>query len=371
MKIGLVLESSLNIPGGVQEYTRGLYDFLEKGGDQVLIISCGEKAKEDRERNVFFLGKVFEIPRLGASASTPLTLGKSEKIQEFLRQEKFDILHFQGPMGILGHQLLNQSETKNILTFLIYHKGLLPFLLAPFLLPGKGLSRKFAIRIAISHVALSLAQKFYPGKYEVVPCGINLSRFKPSGGRMKRFLDGKVNILFVGRLDERKGVLTLLRAFQKISSTLNTRLLIVGDGPYKRKAERLVRSSKLKDVVFLGQVESNLLPYFYRTADIFCAPATHGESFGIVLLEAMASRLPIVAYANEGYKEVLGKGPFSEFLVKPKDVRGLAEKLELLIRDKKLRQKLGEEGLREVQKYSWEKVGERILELYEKALGID
>ena len=363
MKIGIVLDPNLKIPGGVQEHCRGLYDALKKLGQEVVIIACGEKGEEDKERKVVSLGKIWEMKFLGRSSSLPLTWQNPLIIKQFLAKENFDFLLFEGPGGIFSLEVLALSSTINVLVFHIFPEKIdfsyfaLPFF--PFL---RFLNRKFAGWIAVSPVAERYAQRFYPGEYEIIPNGVDLSRFTPKGEKLEEFVDGKINVLFVGRLDPRKGLMHLLKAFWQLKRRFaNLRLLIVGDGPLRKKAERFVKEKNLEDVVFLGRVLAEKLPICYRTGDIFCAPSLYGESFGIVLLEAMASSLPVVAFANEGYKWVLRKKPFSDFLVEVGDVEGLVEKIGALIKDKDLRKRLGEAGVREARKYSWEEVGRRVL----------
>ena len=141
-------------------------------------------------------------------------------------------------------------------------------------------------------------------------------------------------------------------------------MLIAGDGPEKKAAEQWVSENKAKNIQFLGYVENDRLPDIYRSADIFCSPATHGESFGVVLLEAMASGLPIVAFANRGYKEVMGDRVLGEFLVPPGNSQELMLKLKKLVQDENLRKKLKRNGLDKVQQYSWENIGPKILDIY-------
>ena len=368
MKIGIVTETCLTFPGGVQHYSRGLYDFFEKKGHHVEILTCGKESEETRKRFVTRLGKVLEVPLPRYSASAPITFTRSKTIGKFLIKRDFDILHFNGPAGLLSRQLLIYSKAVNILTFHIYHKRIYPFVITPFLPVWRNLTDKFAVKIAVSDTAASYAQKFHPGKYVVIRGGVDLSKYSLVDQKIKEFADGKTNILFVGRLDKRKGIIYLLKAFKKLNNHSDVRLLIVGDGPDKTKAKRFVRKNGLNNVEFLGRVGNDLLPQYYRTADIFCSPATHGESFGFVLIEAMAAGLPIVAYANEGYREVLGKKPFKDFLVKSKDVEGLAANLLKLIHNKNLRKKFGKKSLEEVQQYCWENVGKQILTIYNEAL---
>jgi len=175
-----------------------------------------------------------------------------------------------------------------------------------------------------------------------------------------------VQILYVGRLDERKGLLYLLRVLSSIQRQWpQVALAVVGKGPLHQEATDLVSREGIKNVKFLGFVPDKDLPLYYRGSDIFCSPATHGECFGIVLLEALAAGLPVVAFNNPGYRNILvGKG--ERFLVKNRDTASLARKLLELIRSGELRQKMAAWGSKEVEKYDWDVVGKKYVEIYEK-----
>lgn len=368
MKIGLVLEASLAIPGGVQEYTRGLYDLLASYGHEVSIIGAGDKVpEEDSTRKVYLLGKAVEVPD-GKLASVPIAWHWPGEIKKFLAREKFDLLHFQAPFGLLAAQVLLASSARvvNVLTFHVYRAK--PRLLDKTALPiYQKLNKKIAGRIAVSKAASRYAQNFFPGEYKIIPCGVSLKRFNPVGGRIEKYVNGKLNILFVGRLDPRKGIMYLLRAYQKLEKKFtNLRLIIVGEGPEKKKAGDFVKNHALQDVKFEGQVRSDVLPDYYRTAHIFCAPSYENEALGIVLLEAMASGLPVVGFANAGYKEVLGEGLLSRFLVPPKDNKALTLALGELVEDSSLREKLTALGERKVKSYAWEEVSQQVLKFYRK-----
>ena len=262
MKIGIVTETCLTFPGGVQHYSRGLYDFFEKKGHHVEILTCGKESEETRKRFVTRLGKVLEVPLPRYSASAPITFTRSKTIGKFLIKRDFDILHFNGPAGLLSRQLLIYSKAVNILTFHIYHKRIYPFVITPFLPVWRNLTDKFAVKIAVSDTAASYAQKFHPGKYVVIRGGVDLSKYSLVDQKIKEFADGKTNILFVGRLDKRKGIIYLLKAFKKLNNHSDVRLLIVGDGPDKTKAKRFVRKNGLNNVEFLGRVGNDLLPQY-------------------------------------------------------------------------------------------------------------
>ena len=170
----------------------------------------------------------------------------------------------------------------------------------------------------------------------------------------------------MGRIEERKGLIYLLRVYKILNEKYkNLRLIIVGEGPLKPDCQKWVIKNKLENVVFEKAISQKEVPSYYRTADIYCSPAIYGESFGIVLIEAMASGIPVVAFANKGYKGVLENTKGGKFLANPRDYKTLAQKLETLIKSQKLRKEMGEWGIKEAQKYSWPKIADQVLAFYE------
>jgi len=212
---------------------------------------------------------------------------------------------------------------------------------------------------------MEYASKYVPGYYNIIPNGVDLERFSPDVSPIERFSDGKLNILFVGRLESRKGLNYLLKAYRRVKQEIpNSRLIIIGPGTRLRhKYEKEVKRNDLRDVVFVGYVDQGELPRYYKTADIFCSPATGRESFGIVLLEAMATGKPIVASNIEGYASVITHGA-EGLLVPPKDKEGLAQALITLMTDESLRQQMGARGRLKALGYSWEHIAQRVLNYY-------
>ena len=374
MKVGIVSDTSFRIPGGVQEYVRGLHDFLRERGVDVQIITSGERGHEDGGRNFASLGKTVDLSLLnwrGAASSMPLNWAPTGRIRSFLREERFDVLHYAAPMALLGSRILRFSRkaspgAANVIAFLIYNETTPPAvrLLSPIL---KRLNCSIHGRVAISEPAAEYAQQFYPGTYAIIPAGIDVRRFNPSVGRIDAFVDGKVNILFAGRLDRRKNVMDMLEVYARLSADCpDTRLIIVGDGPEGQQAQEFVRDRHLQNVAMVGRVGAEEMPKYYNTCDIFCAPALGQESFGVVLVEAMACGKPVAGYRNRGYETVVAGSPLNEFLVEPGNVSALHQALKSLIVDGERRMRLGAESLRLVrERYAWEVVGERILECYQ------
>jgi phosphatidylinositol alpha-mannosyltransferase len=201
----------------------------------------------------------------------------------------------------------------------------------------------------------------------VIPNGIDVEQFAPGHAPIRHLRDDSVNILFVGRLEKRKGLGDLLRAYRAMHERIpRARLIIVGDGPLRGRVESYVSRHKLPNVVMAGYVPQTVKPRYYASADIFCAPATGAESFGIVLLEALASGLPVVATEVPGYMSVLEPGRDS-ITVPPKNWRELAASLVILARDTELRRRLGEFAVQKAPRYSWKSVASEVLEVYNEA----
>jgi phosphatidylinositol alpha-mannosyltransferase len=201
----------------------------------------------------------------------------------------------------------------------------------------------------------------------VIPNGIDVNFYHPGQAPIRHLRDDKLNILFVGRLEKRKGLGDLLRAYRAMKPRIpRSRLIIVGDGPLRGRVESYIARHRLPDVVMAGFVPDSVKPRYYCSADIFCAPATGAESFGIVLLEALASGLPVIATEVPGYMSVLEPGRDS-VTVQPKNWRELAASLVILARDPELRMRMSEYALQKVRRYSWENVVSEVVDIYSEA----
>ncbi len=379
MRIALVCPYNFTYPGGVQQHVLGLYQEFKKQKLYVKILTPRTQ-NPPFLKDMIFLSRSVRLPTNVASLQLSLNVPKvSEPIKEILAKEKFDVIHFHEPINpflswqllrVLGRQM--SSRTANIGTFHsawqggfslnIYRASIKPFE-DFFFRPLDG-------AIAVSPAAWDSWKKFLEKKDGVIiPNGINLARFKPKK-RAKKNQKKKIKILFVGRLEPRKGIMDLLRAFKLLVKKIpQARLTIVGRGPSGYRAELFVENHKLEDQVsFAHRVSDRKLLSYYAAADVCCFPAIGGESFGVVLLEAMAMGKPLVVYANAGYQEVLKNYPWKKALVPVKDVKKLATSLEVLAGDEKLRKSLGKWGLAEVKKYRWEKVAKQVLAYYRKVL---
>jgi phosphatidylinositol alpha-mannosyltransferase len=223
--------------------------------------------------------------------------------------------------------------------------------------------------IVVSEAARQYHMRYFQANYAVIPNGVDVSRFAdPTITPIEQYVDGRPNILFVGRLEKRKGLPYLLEAFAQVRRVVpEARLLVVGAYDRLDKLPYLLQARQLglSDVQFIGQVDDAELARYYRTATIFCAPSTGMESFGIILLEAMASSAPIVASDIDGYREVVTHG-VEGVLVPPENPQALAEGLIALLNDPARRAAMGVAGRAKAERYDWNVVAGHVLEHYEE-----
>ncbi len=370
MKIALVSPYDFAYPGGVTNHISSLEHHLTRMGHKVKVIAPASRAVPTFGDRFIPVGKPRPIPSSGSIARITISLGLAPRIKAILDEEKFDIIHLHEPLcPMLCTTVLRLSQTVNVGTF--HADGSIGYSLSK-LFNTIFLKRWFSKldgKIAVSQPAMELANKYFPGDYTIIPNGVDLEHFSPQVLPIDKFSDGKLNILFVGRLEKRKGLSYLLEAYKQVKQeTPNSRLIIVGPGTrLRKKYEKQVVRNGLKDVVFVGYVAYNELPRYYKTADIVCSPATGRESFGIVLLEAMAMGKPVVASNIEGYARVVTDG-VEGLLVPPKNKDLLAQTIISLLNNKSLRHQMGERGRLKAQDYGWEHIAQRVFSYYLKVL---
>ncbi len=377
MNIGFVSIYDFGYPGGVNLHVANLADQFARSGHRVRIIApCSKKSDQFGADKLIPLGWSIPLHTAGTTARIVLSMRLANKVKPVLERENFDLIHYHEPLcPTLPTTILRHSRAVNVATFHAFHGNRRVigvssadrlYTLFNRYVRKNWLSRLHA-KIAVSQAALEFVSKHFPGDYNIIPNGIDLERFNPSVKPLERYDDGYVNILFVGRMEKRKGLKYLLRAYSKLKWDYpKIRLLIVGPGGMDSDSARTLGERNPKDVVIVGNVPHEELPRYYRTADIYCSPATGKESFGIVLLEGMASKAAVVASNIIGYAGVMTDG-VQGFLVPPKDDGALASALARLIEDEGQRQAMANRGLAHVQEFSWDKVAARVMRVYQEA----
>jgi len=369
MKIGLFSSYDYSHPGGVINHVIHLAHHLQMCGHSVKVVAPSfGKIVPYFEQDVTSVGRPVPVPYGGTTARIAISPWLPYQVRRLLDRENFDIVHLHEPfIPMLGLSTLAQSTGVNVGTFHASHeRSGLYWLGQPIM---RRLGKKLQGKIAVSKAALDYISKYFPAEYKVIPNGIDTNHYRPEGPLRQEYRDGKLNILFVGRLEERKGIEDLLYACSYVKKDFpDFRLIIVGPGIKLRyKYEFLAKKLIPDQIVFRGFVPYNLIAEYYRTADIFCAPATGGESFGIVLLEAMASGTPVVATDIAGYSSVVTH-KMDGILARATDRRSIAEALLTLIHDKALRLKFTENGLATAQKYGWENISRQVVDYYKSLL---
>jgi phosphatidylinositol alpha-mannosyltransferase len=367
MKIALVTPYDYPYPGGVNEHVTALDHEFRALGHKTRIIAASTANEDVLGDHVFKVsGAISPMPISGSTARITLSPQVYQRVKQILNAEKFDVVHVHEPtVPLLSLAVLLHSRALNIGTFHAYRESNAMYeYAAPFL---KQVFKHLDGRIFVSDAVREYITQYFPGDYVTIPNGVNWARFaSPSITPIERFNDGRPNILFVGRLETRKGFRHLLRAYPYIKSVVpNARLIVVGAFGDKEKAPflRYARAHKLRGVHFVGHVSPEELPRYYRTATVFCAPNTGFESFGIILLEAMAAGVPIVASDIAGFRTVV-EDCRDGLLVAPEDDRAIAHAIIELLTDSARRAQMGECGNRKAQQYDWSIVAQRVLAYY-------
>ncbi len=373
MKIALVSPYDFAHPGGVVNHILALdKEFTRMGHDVRIIAPASEAGVASQIKGRFIqIGKPRSVPVSGSIARVTLSLRLKREIKKVFEDHKFDIVHLHEPFApMLCSATLRFSNTVNVGTFHASGRMSAYYFTWPFFIYLlRRRNRKLHGHIAVSQPAYRFAVRHLPGEYRIIPNGVDLEHFNPGVEPFEKFKDGKINILFVGRMERRKGLDYLIRAYEKLKKEIpQIRLIVVGPGKLLRKRyERLVRNRGIADIEFEGRVSYEDLPRYYKTADIYCSPATGQESFGIVLLESMAIGKPVIASRIEGYRRVVTHN-HDGLLVPPKNVKELKGALEKLITDENLRLKMGRQGIETASRYDWKIVARQVIDYYHEVI---
>lgn len=372
MRIALVSPYDWAVPGGVNRHVSHLSANYMRQGHDVRVIAPASKRLPYQPEWLEIIGHAgIGLPASGSVANISLSHDLGPRVKRHLQREHYDVVHVHEPfMPLLPFQFVRYSDAPVVATFhaardtgsRIYAYS--RFVIQPWWPSITG-------RIAHSRAALKLIGKYFAGRYRIIPSGIDYGFFAAEVPPIPKFMDDKRNILFVGRQEPRKGLPYLLEAFATLKKTApRTRLIVVGpDGGLRTACLRFIQQNHVEDVVFTDYVSMEDLPRYYRSADVFCAPNTGHESLGLIILEAMAAGLPIVATRIQGFQDVLADGVHG-LLVPPRDSASMTDSLRRLLGDSAMREEMGRAGARHAQNYSWPEMSGRVLNYYEETIAV-
>jgi phosphatidyl-myo-inositol alpha-mannosyltransferase len=368
MKIGLVCPYNITKGGGVQEIVKALQAGLAARGHEVVIITPQPRENNKRIKNTILLGTATDFRSPMATTAQVSASVDGKEIEEMLQREKFDVLHFHEPwVPMLSRQILSRSDCVNIATFHAkLPETMMSRTVARVVTPYTRSVLKYLHSFtAVSDAAMEYLRTMTDEPVSIIPNGIDLNHYHVP---RKKPQQKDKTILYIGRLEKRKGVMYLINAYALLSKEYpGLKLVIAGDGVDRYKLEERVAELGLKNVKFLGYVTETRKRKLLRESDLFCAPAIYGESFGIVLLEAMASGLVTVAGNNPGYSSVL-QGLGSLALVDPKQKEEFAKRMELLLYEPQLRRLWLNWAKQAVPQYDYANVVEQYEAVYQSAL---
>jgi len=377
VRIAQVCPYDIGRSGGVQAHIRDTAAALADLGHVVTIIAPQSSASEagpmdvgpglrlrrlGRARMINFAGTRFEI-----SAATG---NDGRELTGLMRGNAFDVVHFHTPWTpFMATQAFFACTAAKVVTF---HDTPPERAAGAFGRAAIGLISRTLLASVDGLVAVSEAPRSHlrlpSGRpVSIVPPCTDLRRFQDAPTTASA-PDAPVNILFVGRLEPRKGAMVLLQAYRMLCAEgLKVRLQIAGGGGEETALHQFVADNQLPDVEFLGAFEDAQAPALFAGCDIFCAPSPYGESFGVVLTEAMAAGKAVVAAGNRGYRTVI-RGQAEPFLAEPGDPASLYDRLRRLVADPDLRERLGIWGAEAAMAYDCRTVAPRLVSVYAEAV---
>ena len=367
MRIGVVTEEWDPGLGGIRSEIQGFAREARRLGHGVKIVTGearGAAPDADGEDDVVRVGPSRPVVRGGVLSRVTGGAGIGAKLREVLARERFDVVHVHAPLTpVLPLLALHHATGPVVGSFHAHVRPGLALRLARRTLQ-RYLDRLDAVT-AVSRACLGRLEGRVRSEVHIVRGGVDLDRFS-RGRRLRRFEDGKLNVLWIGRVERRNGLDVMLAAFQRAWRQIDARLLVVGDGPLLRRARASVPHDMAEDVVFAGPVGADRADW-YATADVVCAPA-QAPSGGVTLLEAMAAGKPVLASDVEGYRDVVQHGREGE-LLSPGDPGAWARALVRVSREPVRTAAYGERGRMTVQRHGWPQVARELIGLY-RTLGV-
>jgi phosphatidyl-myo-inositol alpha-mannosyltransferase len=365
MRIGMVCPYSFDVPGGVQSHVLQLAEVLRERGHEVSVLAPASPHVSLPEY-VVSAGKAFPIPYNGSVARLQFSPAVHGRVRRWLAEGDFDVLHLHEPNApSLSMWALRIAEGPIVATF---HTSTTKSLtLSVFQSLLRPMQEKIVGRIAVSDVARRWQMEALGTDAVEIPNGVDVASLA-SAPRLDGYPRAGKTVLFLGRYDEpRKGMEVLIEALPRVVERFpDLQVLVVGHGD---EDELRTQAGPLAEHMrFLGLVDDAGKASAMRSADVYCAPNIGGESFGIVLVEAMAAGAPVVASDLDAFRHVLRDGEVGR-LVPPGDAAGLADGLIETLENDAVRERYAAAGCEVVARYDWSVVASQIMRVYETVAG--
>ncbi len=374
MRIALVSPYSWTYPGGVTRHIEALAEHLLADGHHVRVLAPFDPPDRRSERlhrgarpqdreladYVIPLGRTAGIPANGAVSNVALTPSGLQILRRELEAGQFDVVNVHEPVAPpVSWDALGFDGAALVGTFHTYGTNSVTHGIARAMGAGRRM-RGLHGRIAVSEAAAWTARRFFGGRYDIVPNGVELPEQAPE---RQVGTAGRLRIAFVGQAVERKGLPVLLSAFEGLREHIDAELVIVGAVP--EEVEPMLLDDR--GVTVLGRVDDAEKTRVLREADVLCAPSLGGESFGMVLTEAFAQGTPVVASDIAGYRDVVRDGQ-DGILVPRGDAIALAETLRALALSPERRAAMGAAAAEHAHRYAWPRVTAEVVGVYEQAI---
>jgi len=368
VRIALVCPYDWTRPGGVQSHVAQLATYLSDR-HEVRVFAPHRPGVQPAVNapSVTVVGRPLGLPFNRSVAPVALAPTAAMRVARALMRFDPDVTHVHEPLSpLISSTVTAFGRRPLVATFHAWSdRDRLYRLVAPI---GRRLAKRLDVRVAVSPAAQVYAAEALGvpiGSFRVVPNGVDVERFATAEALEDLQDPERPLLLFVGRLEPRKGLDVLVRAFLRVRAAVpKARLCVVGDGPQRTRCQQMIPSSIRHDALFVGHVEDFEKRRYFASADLFIAPNIGGESFGIVLLEAMASGLPIVASDIPGFRAVMRDGRHGRF-VPPGDAPALADAVLTLLSNTKLRHAMSLEGRRRAAEHDWPEIAGRLEKLYQ------
>ncbi len=362
MRIALTTEFYYPHLGGVTEHVHNLAMALRRLGHDVIIVTANMGDTSHDDGNVHRIGRSRIIYSSGSFARVTTGRGITARLTDLFRNERIDVVHTHGPLTpTLGLAAPAAAQARDLPVVGTFHSWFpSSALYRIFRAPLQRRLDRYAAAIAVSQPVIDAHARYFSTPWHIIPNGIDTDVFQPNGGPASDRGEAP-RLLFLGRLDPRNGLDTVLRAMPRILERQPTaRLIVAGDGPLRNVYTRLARPVA-SHVDFIGYVNGDR-PHHYGTADVYLCPTTKA-SFGITLLEAMACGTPMVVSNITGFRELVDGG--AEALMVPKgDADAWADAALELLRDRGRRARMAAAGRTKALRFAWPIVAERVLDVY-------